>query len=422
MTEFVAETYQNEYLAEGATEVNAIVTVTSAGSDVVGSLEAAEIVIVDMSGSMGHPRTKLAAAKRATNVAIERIRDGVWFGLIAGSGNGHVVYPATGLARANESTRAEAKAAFDQLSAQGGTAIGKWLLLARERLAPFEGAIRHSILLTDGRDEGETREQLDDALSACEGVFQCDCRGVGTDWQVSELRHIANRLLGTVDMIAEPSGLPSDFDAMMRAAMGKRTADVRVRLWTPRGAVVRVVRQVAPELVDLTPHAVRIDERTLEFPTGAWGDESRDYHVTVSVEPGSRGEEMLAGRISLVVDGLAVSQSMLRAIWTDDAAMTTSLNPRVAHYTGRVEQAQAIADGLQARRNGDPATAAAHLGRATQLAHQAGDSDALARLGAVVDIDDAATGTVRLKKRVDTADEMVLDTRSTKTTRLSVAP
>jgi hypothetical protein len=36
----------------------------------------------------------------------------------------------------------------------------------------------------------------------------------------------------------------------------------------------------------------------------------------------------------------------------------------------------------------------------------------------VVDIDDSETGTVRLKREVDKADEMALDTASTKTTRI----
>ena len=42
---------------------------------------------------------------------------------------------------------------------------------------------------------------------------------------------------------------------------------------------------------------------------------------------------------------------------------------------------------------------------------------ARAATAAAVDVVDAASGTVQLKKRVDDADEMALDTRSTKTVR-----
>jgi hypothetical protein len=51
------------------------------------------------------------------------------------------------------------------------------------------------------------------------------------------------------------------------------------------------------------------------------------------------------------------------------------------------------------------------------LAQQSGNEDTARLLAEVVDVVDAATGTVRLKKRVEDADEMALDTRSTKTVR-----
>ena len=52
-------------------------------------------------------------------------------------------------------------------SAGGGTAIGTWLRLADRLLASADVAIRHGILLTDGRNEHETPEELRAALDAC---------------------------------------------------------------------------------------------------------------------------------------------------------------------------------------------------------------------------------------------------------------
>ena len=105
------------------------------------------------------------------------------------------------------------------------------------------------------------------------------------------------------------------------------------------------------------------------------------------------------------------------AIWTDDEALSTRINQRVAHYTGQEELAQAIQEGLEARRLGDKDTAEAKLGRAVALAHQSGNEETAKLLVKVVDVVDAATGTVQLKKKVEDADEMALDTRSTKTVR-----
>jgi hypothetical protein len=77
-----------------------------------------------------------------------------------------------------------------------------------------------------------------------------------------------------------------------------------------------------------------------------------------------------------------------------------------------------IQDGLAAKAAGQDDDATAKLGRAVQLANEAGDQEMTSRLRKVVEIDNAETGTVRLKKGVDKLDEMALDTASTKTTRV----
>jgi hypothetical protein len=420
VTTFTAETYQNEYLAEGAAEVNAVVTVTGeGGTGVPDATAAAEIIIIDISGSMNYPATKMRAAQQATAAAIDCIRDGVWFSVIAGTKLAHQVYPISGrMAPASPVTRQEAKRAVGELRAQGGTAIGAWLALANQLFATLPASLNHAILLTDGKDESETAAELEMILAQCQGRFQCDCRGVGTDWVVSELRKVASGLLGTVDIVADPAQLAADFTAMVEHAMGKATADVSLREWTPQTATVSFVKQVAPIIEDLSGKRVAVNDRTGDYPTGAWGDESRDYHVCVIVKPGAVGDEMLAARVSLVVGGQAVSQALVRALWTDDAQLSTRINRAVAHYTGQAELAQVIQEGLEARKAGDDATATVKLGRAAQLAAASGNEATTKLLSRVVDVTDAATGTVRLRSRVDDADEMALDTRSTKTVRV----
>ncbi len=421
MTTFTADTYQNEYLAEGAAEVNAVVTVTATGSaEAPEESGAAEIIIIDISGSMNYPATKMRAAQQATAAAIDCIRDGVWFGVIAGTKLAHQVYPAAGsLIPASGSTRDEAKRAVAGLQAQGGTAIGAWLALANQLFATVPAAINHAILLTDGKDESETPAELEQILAAAQGRFQCDCRGVGTDWVVSELRKVASALLGSVDIVANPAELAADFKNMVEHAMGKATAAVALRVWTPQTSSVSFVKQVAPTIEDLTGKRMAVNDRVGDYPTGAWGDESRDYHLCVKVKPGAVGDEMLAARVSLVVGDQVVSQALVRALWTDDAQLSTRINRAVAHYTGQAELAQVIQEGLEARKAGDDATATVKLGRAAQLAAASGNEATTKLLSKVVDVEDAASGTVRLKSRVDDADEMALDTRSTKTVRVT---
>ncbi len=253
-------------------------------------------------------------------------------------------------------------------------------------------------------------------------MFSCDCRGVGTDWEVAELRRISTALLGTVDIVPDPSGLAADFSAMMAAAMGKQVADVGLRIWTPQQATIQFVKQVAPAVEDLTGRRTQSGPQASDYPTGAWGSgESRDYHLCVQVTPGAVGQEMLAARVSLVTTSPSgpeiLGQGLVRAIWTDDEGLSTRINQHVAHYTGQAELAEVIQEGLEARKQGDEDTATARLGRAVALAQQSGNEDTAKLLAKVVDVVDAATGTVRLKKKVEDADEMALDTRSTKTVR-----
>jgi hypothetical protein len=189
-------------------------------------------------------------------------------------------------------------------------------------------------------------------------------------------------------------------------------------VWAPQGATVRFVKQVSPTIEDLTPKATPVNTLTADYPTGAWGDESRDYHLCIGVKPAAVGAEMLAGRVSLMVGDQPASQALVKAVWTDDAALSTKINHAVAHYTGQAELAQVIQEGLEARKAGDEATATTKLGRAVQLAAQSSNEATTHLLAKVVDVDNAETGTVHLKRKVEEADEMALDTRSTTTTRV----
>ncbi|MFE4607015.1 vWA domain-containing protein [Streptomyces niveus] len=438
--QFSVEVYQNEYLPEGGREVNAIVTVTSTGGGTTGRRSltgapaaaalpgqgpnAAVVIMVDCSGSMDYPPTKMRNARDATSAAIDTLRDGVAFAVVAGTHVAKEVYPGNGaLAVADAATRAEAKNALRRLSAGGGTAIGTWLGLTDRLLASADVSIRHGILLTDGRNEHETPEDLRAALDACAGRFTCDARGVGTDWVVKEVTGIASAMLGTADIVADPAGLAADFTEMMENAMGKEVADVALRLWTPVGVEIKFVKQVAPTVEELTERRTQANTRAGDYPTGSWGDESRDYHVCVQVPEAGVGQEMLAARVSLILpaaDGTSqvLSQGLVRAVWTDDMVASTSINPQVAHYTGQAELAQVIQQGLEARKSGDFDGATAKLGRAVQLAADSGNADTAKLLSKVVDVVDAATGTVRLKAKVADADEMTLETRSTKTVRV----
>ncbi|HNM96915.1 MAG TPA: VWA domain-containing protein [Marmoricola sp.] len=423
MAEFQAAVYQNEFLPDGGTDVNAIVTVTCTNAGAAGQasdVEAGEVIIIDNSGSMGV--ADMEAAKKAAQAALGEILDGTWFAVIAGNGAAFLAYPhvtsGPGLVEMNDRTRREAAQAIAHLTSGGGTAIGTWLDLVGQLFDSVPQVTqRHAILLTDG-ENNEQPDVLDAAVARASGVFQCDCRGVGVEWKVSEIRRIAEALLGTVDIIPEANQMATAFQEMMRAAMARGVANASLRVWAPQGAQVQFVRQVSPTVEDLSGRRTPVNELTGDYPTGAWADESRDYHVCVRLPAKAVGQEQLAARVQLVVGGQSVAQGLVKAKWSSDSELTARIDQHVAHYTGQAELAQAIQEGLAAKAAGDEATATTKLGRAVALAAETGNEEATAKLKKVVEIDNERDGTVRLKKAVAKADEMALDTASTKTTRV----
>ena len=210
MAEFTASVYQNEFLPDGGTDVHAIVTVECTGAGTAGqtgSGAAGEIIIIDTSGSMG--QSAMAGAKQAAMAAVAEIIDGTYFAVISGNGAAFLAYPNVNAGPAmvpmNDATRAEAIDAISHLRSGGGTEISTWLDMAGVLFTSVPQVVqRHAILLTDG-ENNEPAPVLDEAIARATGYYQCDCRGVGVDWKVEEIRRIAQALLGTVDIIPEPA-------------------------------------------------------------------------------------------------------------------------------------------------------------------------------------------------------------------------
>lgn len=428
MATFSAEVYSNEYLPEGATDVHAIVAVTATGAGTAAAAghgasggDAAEIIIFDSSGSM--TGRNLEAAKHAASVAVDQIVDGTYFAIVAGSHIATRVFPYPNapvqIVRMEPGARAEAKRAIARVAAAGGTAMSSWLMLANQIFGTVpRGTRKHAILLTDGKNESEPAGNLDRAIAVVQGQFQCDARGVGDRWVVDEVRQIATALLGSVGLIADPSGIAADFEALMRASMAKGVSEARLRVWAPQGSQLLFVRQVAPTIEDLTARRSPVNPLTGDYPTGAWGDEEREYHIAVRVPSKPLGAEQLVARVQIVVGDQVQSSGLVKATWSADASLTARISPEVAHYTGQAELAAVIQEGLAAKAAGDEATATVKLGRAVQLAQQTGNDEATSRLRRVVEIDDPEHGTVRLRREASKLDEMALDTGSTKTTRV----
>lgn len=421
---FKLEAFQNKYLPPGKTRVDAILTVTADASVQASTGPLVIGFIVDKSGSMSVDR--IDAVKHAVGTAIGMLPEAAWFFVVAFDSTAQVVVREV---QATQDSRRAAAQAIAALRAGGGTAMSTGLAAARAVFERAPNAIRQAIFLTDGKNESESAGNVTAQLQACEGLFQCDCWGVGTDWRVGEVQQIAHELLGKASLIPDAAGIEQAFRAAIEKASTKALKDVRLRVWAPQGATIAFVKQANPTLEDLTPKARVVTPQVREYMTGAWGPgESRDFHLGIDVRAGGVGEEMLAARPSLVWLESAAgtwaekeekpAEARVFATWTADDTLSSRIDHHVAHYTGQGELAAAIQQGLDLRGQGNEAAATQLLGRAVKIAHESGNAEMTQRLAKVVDVLDVATGTVRLKREVSKVATMDLELESRTTKRM----
>jgi hypothetical protein len=421
---FKVEAFQNRHLAPGTARVDAILSVT-ADADLKATGELVVGFILDKSGSMTGARMDSVA--RAVVRAIELLDERATFFVVAFDGSGYVV---SREARATPEAKRYASQVILQLQAQGGTAMSAGLRAARTLFERMPGAIRRAVFLTDGKNEGEKAQVVAEELGRCAGVFECDCWGVGTDWQVGEVQRIADALLGKASLIPEPGGVDAAFRAAIEQARGKALKDVRLRLWTPQGANPIFVKQVNPTIDDLTQQARVISPQVRDYLTGSWAaGESRDFHVAIAVRPGELNDEILAARPSLVYFEAArdagggwiereekPAPGRVFARWTDET-MLLRASSQVIHYSMQAEAARSIHEGLLRQEQGDEAGAAQLLGRAMRLSQTSHNAAMTQRLARVVEVVDPGLGTVRLKRDVKKAATMDLELESRTTSR-----
>jgi uncharacterized protein YegL len=420
--DFTLEAFFNRYLAVGESRLDAIITVmaSAATTGPVQTVRKTRAVayLVDTSGSM-NDANKLTMAKIALRQAIELLDEDCLFSIITFDSQAHTVVPMSPATPANKHA---ARGRINELNAQGGTSMSTALRAALREFARAGDAIPYAQFLTDGENNDEDRADLGYALRECEGRFICDCWGVGVQWRPDELRKIAGQLLGTADAVPDPDHLEARFREALARVLSKGVGDVRLRLQLPKTSKIVSVKQMSPEIVDLLQLTRPVDDRNTDVPLGAWSSgESRDYHVAFALEVQSEGEEMMACRPKVVYnqDGAEVVSEGQRivATWTSDAALSTKIDPNVAHYTGQEELASAIREGLEAKARGNVDQATVLLGKAAKIAIQTGNDEVTARLKKVVDVIDPDQGTVRLKSGDNKGAELELDMGGTRTVR-----
>jgi len=418
---FKIENFYNPHLSVGASRLDSIISVTATATDgetvTQNNIKKAIIFVVDTSGSMDGD-SKIQTAKLAVRKSIDLLDANSLFAVISFSNYAEVIVP---LRLATEENKEIAHYEVKRLVAGGGTQMSRAILEVLDMITGLDDTMIHVQFVTDGQNNINDHKLLEKALEQSEGKFQCDCWGIGTDWEPKELKNIANTLLGTADAVPNPDCLEKNFGIALAKAMAKDIGDVRLRIQTPKSVKIVTVKQVSPEIVDLSKLVKRVDDKNIDIPLGAWGTENREYQIAFELVPQSEGEEMMAGRPKVVYtkngQEVVIDGERIVAAWSTDISRTSRINEQVAHYTGQEELAQSIKDGLEAKARGDIDSATVLLGKAAKIAVQSGNEEVTARLKKVVDIVDAEVGTVRLKSNAGKAADLELDMGGTMTIR-----
>ncbi|MFF7749513.1 VWA domain-containing protein [Streptomyces sp. NPDC007971] len=386
----------------------------------------AEVLIVDTSRSMLHPAGKLHAAKDATAAAIRLLPEGTAFAVLSGRFDATVVHPGPGrtvMAVATPAEREAAERAVRILQADGGTAIGTWLDLARRLLKQQSAPVKHVLLLTDGRNEHDERSamQLDTVLDACDGRFVCDAWGIGDDWDAGLLLRITRRLHGRAGAVRRASELPAAYEELVGALLGTAVPELRIRLTPTPGTVIRQVKQVVPNEQELLATGDGFGERGAEYVTRAWGEETRHFQVVLSADPTGReiGEDLQLAAVDVTVPdfGRTVELPAPQPIlvrWTDNPLDASRQHPGVRRHELYQQASAAVARAYRAwlRRTEGRATADRELARALALAAELGDTPLLDALRRV----EAAPGAGRVRDGLKDVDWQHLILSSAMTT------
>ncbi|WP_225825252.1 vWA domain-containing protein [Streptomyces naphthomycinicus] len=367
----------------------------------------AEVLIVDTSRSMLHPAAKLHAAKDATVAAVRMLPDGTAFAVLSGRFDATVVHPGPGrqvLAVAGPGEREAAERAVRILDADGGTAVGAWLDLARRLLKDQPAPVTHVLLLTDGRNEHDDRSDrpLDTVLDACAGRFVCDAWGIGDDWDAELLLRITRRLDGRARAVRAESELAAAYEELVAGLLGTAVPELRIRITPTPGTMIRQVKQVVPNEQELSPVPAGPGGRGAEYVTRAWGDEIRHFQVVLTADPTGRetGEDLQLAAVEIAVPDarrpvrLPAPQPVL-VRWTDNPLDASRQHPGVRRHELYQQASAAVAQAYRAWLRGTEGrdTADRALARALALAGELGDAQLLRALRLI----EAAPGSGRVR-------------------------
>jgi hypothetical protein len=312
------------------------------------------------------------------------------------------------------------------VTANGGTRMSTALNLIAEKFGQDQTRAARVLFLTDGKNEGEKRAVLNQAVARCAAAnISISAWGVGTDWDAAELRSLADATHGSADIIPTPQQVSSTFTTAFGEMRKTTVTNTRLSLWSPVGVTIKQIQRVYPSIVPLgvQPDAANPRQHVVSLGSFAAG-EQHDYLCELEIPVYQPGQQFLMLRPSMkyvIADAREQEEKStyagwVFAEWTEDMNLAARLEPHIAHYTHQEELSQRINDGQAALAAGDKERATRLLGEALEISERTGNTHMTRLLTTIVFRD--ARGTIRLNQHADAVAKKTLAIQVGRTSKL----
>jgi len=227
-------------ILSGAMDHNLAVTITAPHGRAHARPPLSLAVVIDRSGSMtDSPEAQpMSNAKAAAARLIGQLDGADAFSIVTYSGGDETVMPMT---RATEANKAAARAAIENIVADGSTCVSCGITRGTNELArsPIAGGIRRMVLISDGQanegiyDRGELAQLA--AETAARGV-SISTVGVGLDFDEVTMANLASVGRGNYYFVEHTEHLDAMFSRELGGLTETIAADVRLVLTDGPGA------------------------------------------------------------------------------------------------------------------------------------------------------------------------------------------
>src|SRR5215469_16835297 len=260
---FTLKAYHNPYLRLNQTTMKAVLSITLNHNAQLPPMPLALGIALDRSGSMKGAR--LSAALEGAMKVVQALDETITFVVVVFERQAQIVFgPATG----TPYNKQRAVQAMQSVHATGGTAMSTALNAIVNTLGNDPTRTTKILFLTDGKNEGERRQQLDEAVARCSAAnIAIHAWGVGTDWNGTELRSLAQATHGDAGMIPTPNEIEAQFTSALREIRKTALSRVSCGLWSPPGVTITTFQQVYPTLIPLhlEPDAANPRQQTVKL-------------------------------------------------------------------------------------------------------------------------------------------------------------